>query len=392
MRIRLQGTPDSMEPGIGVVRTLGLSSRAEVDGARRIAVLRANGLGDFVLSLPALDALRAAYPDARITYLGLSWHRELLTGRPGPWDEVDVVPPFPGVSAPPGPAPAEPDEELVAFLRRHQAARYDLAFQLHGGGAHSNPLVHRLHAALTVGGRDRDAPPLDRSLPFRHLQHETLRNLEIVGLAGIPPVTLIPELTVTENDRRAAAAGCPLVQSPPDDMPLVALHPGAGDPRRRLPVTDLAAVVEALARDGAVMLVVGSAVDRPLGARLMELAEPAVRAGRLVDLTGRLGLSGLVGLLAAADVMIGNDSGPRHLAEAVGTPTVGVFWCGNVINAGPLNRGRHRVITSFQNTCPRCGAPQEPQRCPHDPSFVAGVPVEEIITEARGLLGRDWAS
>ncbi|WP_420497454.1 glycosyltransferase family 9 protein [Parafrankia sp. FMc2] len=83
---------------------------------------------------------------------------------------------------------------------------------------------------------------------------------------------------------------------------------------------------------------------------------------RLVDLTGRLGPSGLVGLLAAADVMIGNDSGLRHLAGAVGTPTVGVFWCGDVINAGPLDRGRHRVIASFRTTCPRCGAPQEPRR------------------------------
>src|SRR3954464_13483167 len=65
-----------------------------VDDVRSIVVLRANGIGDFVVVIPALEALRAAYPDAHITYLGLPWHAELLEGRPGPWDAVDVVPPY----------------------------------------------------------------------------------------------------------------------------------------------------------------------------------------------------------------------------------------------------------------------------------------------------------
>ncbi len=73
----------------------------KIDGVRRIAVPRANGLGDFVVALPALAALRAAYPRASITYLGLPWHRTLLPGRPGPWDRLIVVPPCPGVSCAP---------------------------------------------------------------------------------------------------------------------------------------------------------------------------------------------------------------------------------------------------------------------------------------------------
>src|SRR5829696_3075150 len=69
-----------------------------IPAVRRIAVLRANSIGDFVLALPALAALRAAYPAARITYLGEPWHPQLLDGRPGQWDEAEVVPPYPGVS------------------------------------------------------------------------------------------------------------------------------------------------------------------------------------------------------------------------------------------------------------------------------------------------------
>ena len=64
-----------------------------IPDVHRIAVLRSNSIGDFVLALPALAALRAAFPAARITYLGEPWHPQLLDGRPGPWDEVVVVPP-----------------------------------------------------------------------------------------------------------------------------------------------------------------------------------------------------------------------------------------------------------------------------------------------------------
>src|SRR5581483_7143098 len=64
---------------------------------RKIAVLRANALGDLIFALPALDALRAAYPEADITWLGRDWHAEFFSGRPGPVGRVIVVPPCSGV-------------------------------------------------------------------------------------------------------------------------------------------------------------------------------------------------------------------------------------------------------------------------------------------------------
>jgi ADP-heptose:LPS heptosyltransferase len=64
----------------------------KVPGVRRIAVLRANALGDFIFALPALEALRAAYPQAEIVLLAKKWHATFLQGRPGPVDRVVVVP------------------------------------------------------------------------------------------------------------------------------------------------------------------------------------------------------------------------------------------------------------------------------------------------------------
>src|SRR3954447_6724948 len=129
-----------------------------VDDVRSIVVLRANGIGDFVVAIPALDALRAAYPDARITYLGLPWHPELLEGRPGPWDDVDTVPPYPNMIA----GAAVDQGRIDAFIETHRGRHYDLAVQLHGGGGNSNPFLQRLGARVTVGACDTDAPPLDR--------------------------------------------------------------------------------------------------------------------------------------------------------------------------------------------------------------------------------------
>ena len=110
----------------------------------KIAVLRANALGDYIFVLPALQALRERFPSAEIVYLGRQWHKEYLSGRPGPIDRVIVVPPYPGISEVEG---FEPDpEELDPFFAEMQKEEFDMAFQLHGGGANSNPFVKRLGA------------------------------------------------------------------------------------------------------------------------------------------------------------------------------------------------------------------------------------------------------
>ncbi len=86
----------------------------------KIAVLRANAIGDFIFSLPALDALRAAYPGAEIVLLGQPWHEGFLAERPGPVDRVVVVPRTRGVREDRETAGQEdPPEVLHGLLRRH---------------------------------------------------------------------------------------------------------------------------------------------------------------------------------------------------------------------------------------------------------------------------------
>jgi ADP-heptose:LPS heptosyltransferase len=349
-------------------------------GVGRIAVLHANGLGDFVFSLPALYALKVTYPTAELTLLGSPWHARALSGRPGPIDYVAVVPAVPGIRD----GDSQPGE-LDAFRRWAAGEGFDVALQMHGCGRVSNPFVATLGARLTAGMRTADAPPLDRWIPYVHHQPEVSRYLEVAGLVGAAAVTHRPVFELTDDDRAQAVAAVGSV-----DRPRVVLHPGAADPRRRWPADRFAAVGDALAATGAEIVVTGTAAQRGL--------VEAVRAGMrhparpVVD---ELTVSGLAGLLADSALVVAGDSGPLHLAAAVGTRTVGLFWIGNVINRAADERGRHRPLISWTIHCPECGIDCTrslyPARgrgggCRHTSSFVADIPVAEVKAEALELL------
>lgn len=252
--------------------------------------------------------------------------------------------------------------------------------QLHGGGGNANPLVARLGARLTAGSRAPGAAPLDRTVPWTPYQHDVLRWLEVVDLVGAEPVRLQPRLAVTAADRHAAelalsAAGVHGAER------LVALHPGATDARRRWPPQRLAAVANALAADGVRPVLLGGARDAGLTASV----RAALRAPA-ADLSGALSLPGLIGVLERAALFVGNDSGPRHLAEAVGTATVGIFTKANLVDVAPLFRTRHRVLVSWASACAICGADYLAGDCGHAATVLGDVTVDEVVEQARELL------
>ena len=348
----------------------------------RIAVLRGGGLGDLLFAYPALSALAAAYPDASITLLGLPLHAELLRRRPGPVAEVEVLPFASGVR------PGQEDGTATAnFFADMRSRNFDLAVQLHGGGRNSNPFLLKLGARHTVGTRTPDAVELERTLPYIYYQNEFLRSLEVVGLAGAAPVSLEPRLIVTPEE---TAAGLHLTGA--GTRPLLVIHPGATDPRRRWPASSFAVVAARAARDGSDVVLVGDDGDAPLAAEIVRMAqaEAASEGARIRSLAGRLSLSELTGVLSVATVVVGNDSGPRHLAQAVGTPTVGIYWVGNVINAGALGRTLHRVHLAWTTQCATCGVDVTQvgwtaERCEHDDSHVQQIQPDAVYDDVRDL-------
>jgi ADP-heptose:LPS heptosyltransferase len=350
-----------------------------VEGVRRIAVLRANAIGDFLMIVPALEALRHAYPEAEITVIGDAWLPDLLQGRPGPWTGgVVVAPHYPGLR---GASTADaPDPAHHAFFEEHRG-RYDVALQMHGGGATSNGFVRRLMPRVSAGARAPAAEPLDRWVPYIERRHEVLRWLEVAELVGAAgPVgtsSLVPRLNVVERDLSDSRDAWPA------DEPFAVLHVGARDHRRRWAPGYFAEVARHLRRQhGLGCVLVGGTGDEAAGREIAaNAAEP------VADLTGRLGLGGTLGLLSRSTIFIGNDSGPRHLAVATGVPTVGIFWIANMLTFGPLTGDRDRAMISFRVHCPVCGQQQLEQPCSHDISLVDDVTPHDVARTVDELLG-----
>lgn len=395
-----------------------------LDGVRRIAVLRPNAVGDFVFALPALHALKQTYPQAELVLIGKDWHRAFLEGRPGPVDRVVEVPAVPGVGMPvDASAHAFADtsadtsaerEASARFIERMRGERVDLALQMFGGGLYSNPFLLQCGARLTVGWRAPDAAPLDRWLPYREPVNRRLALLEIAGLAGAWPGPLpLPELAVTDQDRARAAQVLP----PRAGERLVILQPGSTDPRRCWPADRFAALGDLLAGEGAHIVINGSPAEAALVRSVAEgmrhratvlaggqaLPGPASRhaldPGALdqpapgqppLDQPSLdpppLDLGGLCGLLERAALVVSNDTGPLHLALALGVPSVGIFWLTNLLEGMPLRPSALHVALAVRTRCPVCGQDNLRMRCAHDLSFVDEVGVDEVASLARAAL------
>ena len=380
-------------------------------GVSRIAVLRGGGLGDLMFALPAVAALKAAYPGATVTLLGTPVHAELLSQTVGPVDETVILPFAEGVR--PGP---EDDDEVERFLAGMRARNFDLAVQLHGGGRYSNPFLLRLGARHTVGTRTPDATPLERTVPYVYYQHEPLRALEVAGFAGAPPRELEARLEALPEFRQQLAQDLGLESGAPANERVLVIHPGATDPRRRWPAERFAAVARRAADDGFRVFVVGDSSEKELAESVVEFAvehsfedrpaadpnaarpaagspiteSPAAESPTVESLAGKLNLGELAALLAASSVVVANDSGPRHLAQALGTPTVGVYWVGNAINAAPLGRSLHRIHMGWATRCEVCGVDVTQvgwtaSRCPHNESTVKAVEPSEVYEDVLQL-------
>jgi len=347
----------------------------------RIAVLRANALGDYIFCIPALEALKHAWPDAELVYLGNAWHRDFIAGRPGPVDRVVTIPEYKGI--PHGNDDGGDSHAVNQFFARMRAESFDLAFQMHGGGGHSNPFVRRLRARLSIGMQAENAPPLDVNIPYVPYHNEVLRYIEIAKVAGADPVTVEPHLAVTARDHHELHAALPDLRHP-----YVVLHPGASDARRRWSTARMAVIADMLAANGLHVYVTGVKEEEDICESLVGHARSTP-----TSVCARLSLSAMTALLAQAELVVSNDTGPLHLARALGTRTVGTYWVGNTINAGLVSCRGNRICMSWTTTCPQCGmdcirhdAHVPRNGCDHAVSFLDSIAVEEVWSQVEALL------
>lgn len=300
------------------MRILKFSSRAKV------VLLRASRIGDFVCATPAFRALRAALPAAEITLAGQSFVAGLAARCPY-LDRFEAFPGYPGIGeqffAP---------EVTLRFFKEMQAREFDLAVQMHGSGVYSNPFVLMLGAKTSAGfARNGDVGGLDAPFRYEEHRHEVRRLLELMEFLGAPPQGEATEFALWPEDHEAAEEALGGFR-----RPLIGLHPGARDASRRWPLARFAeAARELRERLGGTVVAIGGEAERA-----------ACEGAGGVNLAG-LPIPVMGAVIARMSLLVTNDSGPAHIAYALGTPAVTLFGATSPEMWGPLDAARHAVIS-----------------------------------------------
>ena len=306
------------------------------DEGRPVAlVLRALGLGDLLVAVPALRGLRRARPEHRVVLAAPEWLRPVVDLVPA----VDALLPVAGLDAP---------LPVVGPV--------DLAVNLHGRGPQSHALLdaldprHRIgHVAPGWGGPTWVEDTLERA-----------RWVDLLARAGVP------------GDPDAVGIARPAAASPAPGA--VVVHVGAAYGSRSWPAERFAAVARTLAADGRAVVLTGSVAERERATAV------AAEAGlpRSANLAGRTDLATLAALVADAALLVSVDTGAAHLASAYGTPSVVLFGPALASRWGPPP-GPHVVLTDARLRGGDVFA-AEP-----DPALLA-VGAADVLAAARPLL------
>ncbi len=345
---------------------------------RKIMVRATNWIGDAVLSLPALEALRAHFPTAEIVVVAKPWVSELYLYHPAVSRQI-IYDPAGGHKGPGG------FRRLIQSLR---SENFDAAI-LFQNAFHAAWMAWRARIPVRVGyarearsGLLTDAVEAPSKAAYGHQVYYYLQLLFRAGLIEKPSRVVEIRLAVTEAEKKwagrrliALGLGGPRV--------LVGFNPGAayGPAKRWLPERYAALADRLISALHADVLIFGSSEERPL-------AEEIARAMKHmpVILAAETSLRQFIALLAQCRLVVSNDSGPMHLAAALGLPLVAVFGSTDERATGPL--GRQVKIVKRSVECSPCGL----RECPIDFRCMKAIAVDDALQSALDLLGKSQVS
>lgn len=300
---------------------------------KRIAVLELWNIGDIVLTMPFLTQLRALFPNAKITLVARPHASEVLasSGLVDAFIETDLTWRRDGGSFNPL---TYRWRALARLIRRLRADRFDIAFQC-------RPHVREYIILALSGARRRvgvSKPGWDRTLtdaisPDPLDMQKKAAWLRLLAPFGGPAEISPPRLEVSDSEREWGDNYLATHGVSPSDV-LVAVHPGASIPEKRWPLDRFAEVARDLAR-------------RP-GISPLVFTDPSGYGAAIARDTGaipfQVGLRQMIVLLRRCDLLVCNDSGPMHLAGALGVPCVAIFGSGIEHQFAPLGEG-HQIVT-----------------------------------------------
>ena len=330
----------------------------------RVLIVRLGALGDVVHAIPVAAALRRAFPRARIDWLVSAKHREIL-------DLVPVIDRRLVINDRGG---ASGGASLAAAVRELRHARYDVAIDLQG--LIKSALLARASGAPRVLGfssryaRERAArifyteahdPGRGGLYDPRETRHVVEINLGLLTLVGI--TTARPEFPIDEPPSDAARA-----MRERTGGRYALLIPGAAWPNKRWPPERLAAVaIELRQRHGLTSVVLWGPDEAPLAAAV------AAAAGGAAIVSPPTTIADLVALARGAALMVSGDTGPTHVAAAIGTPIVGIY--------GPTRPARNGPLSALDITVSRDAVCQchHLRRCRLDRMCLLDIEVADVV-------------
>lgn len=311
------------------------------DRPRRILCIKLKHIGDVLLTTPAIRAIRRAWPESRIAALVPRGTEEVLLGNPD-LDDLLVFDRGGGVTG---------SLRTVMAVRRY---RPDLVLELGQGdreavlGWLSGARWRAGYSPKNSGGWRRVL--LNRMIAWNGRQHVIEANLELVRACGIPAEASSPVLVVQPEVRTRMASRLQSGGLRPD-QPLVVVHPVSRWLFKAWPGPGCAEVIDHLVRQAKVAVAVtsGPGPSEVEAARriLTRVAVP------VIDLVGQTTLPELAAVLERAQLFVGVDSAPMHMAAALGIPVVALFGPSGEHNWGPSGPG-HVVVTQ-DLLCRPCG-------------------------------------
>lgn len=328
-------------------------------------------IGDVVLTVPFLAQLRAIFPDAEITLLARPHAADIFagTGLVDCFIEADLTWKTEGRSFNPF---GYDWAELLRVVRKLRQRKFDLAFQCR---PHA-----REYALLALSGARRRVglakPGWDRALTDAIAFDDSVLQkkdawLRLLEPFGGPREIETPTLSVSSDEQLWATEFLRTNGADPSNL-LVAIHPGASVPEKRWPIERFEEVAHSLAAR--------TNVD------VLAFIEPEGYGSALGGIDGvipvKVELREMMALLARCDLMVCNDSGPMHIAGALGVATVAVFGSGINRHFAPLG-DQHELVTASLGRGPAAQRAMAPG--PYDD--VSDVPTSEVLEAAeRGLV------
>lgn len=360
---------------------------------RRILIIKPDHLGDVLLATPALHVLRRRYPDADLVMLVGPWSAFLLARNPDLTTTITL--PFPGFAR--GGSKRSrfwPYLLLLYYALLLRAGRFDAALLLRDDHWWGAVLALLAGIPLRIGYAVPEcAPFLTRALPWEPQQHVTRQALDLVdclpGQEREPArwqKATAPTLYFKPAPAESAWAEDWLRQQGiRADETLVILHPGTGGAAKLWPPERWAAVLNQLAAEQTMqplrLLLTGGTGE----AHLVQAVAQLLHAPPLT-LVGATSVGQLAALLGRANLVLGVDSGPLHLAVSQGTPSIHLFGPSDAGRFAPWGDKNRHIVLQSDLWCRPCGVFAACPRGTDPPECMQQLTVAQVVQTARRLL------